>query len=599
MRARRRVLPLTFSLALAALLPAALQAAETSLTAPGASDDLLAELRGSSSVVSAETSGLDSAQELLAAALSDYKTLVQVLYDAGYFGPEVSIRVDGREAANISLVNPPRRIDRIEIRIATGPAFRFGTARVAPLPPGTELPEAFATGQTAGTGTIRAAALAGRDAWRFDGHAKADIGAQRLTANHRLSQVDADIQIIPGPELRFGQLKVSGQSRVRAASIQRIAALPSGEKFSPDEVRKAGARLRRTGTFSSVSLVEAETPNADGTLDFTAQVADQPPRRISFGAEIASNAGITLSAAWLHRNLFGNAERFRIEGEVRNIGGDEDIDGGLAFRLDNPTRLGGDNSLFYVGSLERIDRQHYTMNRAMLGVGVRRVSSDQLFGEASVEISTSDVTDAYGADRSFDLLSFPLRGQYDGRDSEQNPTGGYFVDLTITPFTGFGNSASGISMLADGRAYRSLTASGSVVVAGRLQVGSVVGAAASETSPDLLFFSGGAGTVRGQGFESLGIPVGTGVAGGRSIVTASAELRTRITEAISLVGFYDYGAVDDGSFVTSASRSHSGAGLGLRYDLGGFGPLRLDIALPVSGPTDDGLQFYIGIGQAF
>ena len=159
MRARRRVLPLTFSLALAALLPAALQAAETSLTAPGASDDLLAELRGSSSVVSAETSGLDSAQELLAAALSDYKTLVQVLYDAGYFGPEVSIRVDGREAANISLVNPPRRIDRIEIRIATGPAFRFGTARVAPLPPGTELPEAFATGQTAGTGTIEAAWL--------------------------------------------------------------------------------------------------------------------------------------------------------------------------------------------------------------------------------------------------------------------------------------------------------------------------------------------------------------------------------------------------------------------------------------------------------
>lgn len=83
------------------------------------------------------------------------------------------------------------------------------------------------------------------------------------------------------------------------------------------------------------------------------------------------------------------------------------------------------------------------------------------------------------------------------------------------------------------------------------------------------------------------------------MIVASAEVRTRVTDAISLVGFFDYGMIDESSFVTSASQSHSGAGLGVRYDLGGFGPLRLDLALPVSGPEDNGLQFYIGIGQAF
>lgn len=594
-RMLRRLLPLAF----ASFLPVALQAAETSLTAPGASDDLLARLKSSSSVITAQASGLEGAQELLAAALSDYKTLVQVLYDSGYFGPDISIRIDGREAANVSLVEPPRKIDRIDIRVTPGTAFRFGTARIAPLPPEAELPEGFAPGEPASTGAIRAAAAAGRDAWRQRGHAKAEIGEQNISANHRQAQLNADIRLIPGPELRFGKLDVTGESRVRAASIQRIAALPSGETYSPEEARRAGARLRRTGTFSSVSIVEAETPNPDGTLDFTAEVADLPPRRISFGAEIASNDGVTLSAAWMHRNLFGNAERFRIEGEIRNIGGSEDIDGRLAFRLDNPARLGGDNNLFYYGSLERFDREHYTMNQAALGVGVRRVSSDQLFGEAAVQISTSRVSDAYGTDRRFDLISFPLRGQYDGRDSEQNPTTGYFVDLSITPFVGFADSSSGVSMLADGRAYRSLTTTGSLVLAGRLQIGSVVGAPASEVSPDLLFFSGGSGTVRGQSYESLGIPVGNDVAGGRSMIVASAEVRTRVTDAISLVGFFDYGMIDESSFVTSASQSHSGAGLGVRYDLGGFGPLRLDLALPVSGPEDNGLQFYIGIGQAF
>ena len=127
----------------------------------------------------------------------------------------------------------------------------------------------------------------------------------------------------------------------------------------------------------------------------------------------------------------------------------------------------------------------------------------------------------------------------------------------------------------------------------------MVGASLSETAPDLLFFSGGAGSVRGQPFESLGIPVGASVAGARSMLNASAELRTRISDSLSLVGFFDYGAVDSGSFVGSGARSHSGAGLGLRYDLGAFGPLRLDLALPVGGDTGDGLQFYIGIGQAF
>ena len=72
-----------------------------------------------------------------------------------------------------------------------------------------------------------------------------------------------------------------------------------------------------------------------------------------------------------------------------------------------------------------------------------------------------------------------------------------------------------------------------------------------------------------------------------------------ITPRIGVVGFFDYGAVDTSSFVGSGSRQHSGAGIGLRYDLGAFGPIRLDLALPVSGGTGDGLQFYLGIGQAF
>ncbi|NBV60966.1 MAG: hypothetical protein EBR73_07800, partial [Rhodobacteraceae bacterium] len=58
------------------------------------------------------------------------------------------------------------------------------------------------------------------------------------------------------------------------------------------------------------------------------------------------------------------------------------------------------------------------------------------------------------------------------------------------------------------------------------------------------------------------------------------------------------GFVGAGEWGAGGGQWHAGAGLGLRYDTS-LGPIRLDLAGPVRGTTGDGLQFYIGIGQAF
>ena len=564
----------------------------------GAPEALQDELRGASALVVANRTGQVSPEEVFAAALSDYRTLVQVLYDAGHFGPIVRIRLDGREVAEIPLENPPRKVSQIRVFVDPGPIFRFGKAEIEPLAQGTRLPEGFAVGAPAGTGIIRDAAIAGRDGWRNLGYAKARLGSQRIIARHTSAELDAHLELVPGRKLRFGALRVTGNTRVKENAIRRIAGFPTGRTFSPQDVQTVSARLRRTGAFSSVLIAENETANSDGTLDFTAQVDEQPPRRITFGAELESRSGMTLSASWLHRNLFGNAERFRIDGQLRNIGGEQDIDGRVAVRLDNPARLGPDNNLFYTGSIERLEREHYTIRRSSLGIGIRRQNTEDLFIEAGLELSKSLTNDTFG-DRQFALFSVPMRAQLDRRDSEFDATRGHFIGLQVTPFLGLNGSASGVAAHLDGRVYRSLSEDGRIVAAARLQIGSVLGSRLADTSPEHLFFSGGAGTVRGQPFQSLGIPVGTNIAGGRSIVSASAELRARVTTALSLVGFFDIGAVDDNSFVSGDSRQHSGAGIGVRYDLGAFGPVRLDLAYPVDGATSDGLQFYVGIGQAF
>ena len=98
-----------------------LHAFEVNVTAPEAIAD---DLRGASATVAAKTAKVEGAQEVYAAALSDYRTLVQVLYDAGYFSPSVSIRLDGREAAEISTLNPPTRVAKVVIAVDPGPRQR-------------------------------------------------------------------------------------------------------------------------------------------------------------------------------------------------------------------------------------------------------------------------------------------------------------------------------------------------------------------------------------------------------------------------------------------------------------------------------------------
>ncbi len=574
-------------------------AAEVTLSAPEADAELSETLTLSSSVFEAQARGLDTVQELLAASLSDYRTMVQVLYDAGHFSPVVNIRIDGREAALIQPLKPPSRIDKIEISVKPGPKFTFGRAVLAPLPESSdiEVPETYAAGQTATSGAIRDAARAGRQAWRNAGHAKVRIGERDITADHLRARLDSEIRLAPGPKLRFGKMFIEGETDVSEKAIRAIAGFPEGEDFHPDSVTRIGTRLRRTGTFSSVTVREAQQANPDGTLNLITGVEDLPKRRLTFGAELSSADGLELTGSWMHRNLFGNAEKLRFEARLSGIGANSDLDGRIALRLDRPATLGPDDNTFYLLELERLDEEHYTATRGLGSIGVRRVFSDRLIGEAGFGFEVIDATDVFG-ERRFKYMVGQVRAEYERRNNRVSATDGYYIDARLRPFVGLNGSKSGAKLSADLRGYQKLAADDKLVVAARIQLGSLIGPSIRETSPTLLFFSGGAGSVRGQEYQSLGVPVGGGTAGGRGYLALSGELRGKVTEKISLVGFYDIGFIDADAFISSKSEQHSGAGLGLRYDIAGIGPIRLDLAHPIGG-TGDGLQFYIGIGQAF
>ncbi len=544
-------------------------------------------------------------RDVVAAARSDYTRLVEALYAQGYYSVAVSIKLDGREAAQLDPFSVPPQFTRADIIVDPGRPFRFGRASVAPLAPGSQPPEEFRTGRTARATRVRDAAQSAVTDWRDYGHAKAEISGQSIVARHPQAQLDVDIDVAPGPRVSFGDVIVSGESRVRETRVRAIAGIPQGEVYMPAAVQKAASRLRRTGTFQSVQLTEGEVVGPDGTMDIEISVIDRKPRRIGGGVELSTLDGLTLTGYWLHRNLLGGAETLRFDGVIAQLGGQfGGVDYSLSARFEKPAVYGPDTLFFAEAELVYLEEPDYDEQRAGLTFGVSQRFGEYLTVEFGLGASYSLVQDRYTAppqefEREFIVFNVPTALTYDRRDNELDTTKGYYLWLEAEPFYEAENDNFAFSMNFDARAYYSVGANGRTVLAGRFLLGSLFGPEENETPPTYLYYSGGGGTVRGQPYESLDADYGNGIMfGGRTFLGLSGEVRYAVTDTIGVVAFADAGYVGPESFPNGDGDWQAGAGLGVRYKTP-VGPIRADIAGPIYGDTGDGVQIYIGIGQAF
>ncbi|MCY4335308.1 MAG: autotransporter assembly complex protein TamA [Litoreibacter sp.] len=569
------------------------------LSSSSADKELNAAMKAASLLVTLENDEAPRGQEVLAAAQADYARLIGALYAQGYFAPVINIRVDGREAAEISPLTIIARVNRVDIRVVAGRKFTFGTAALGPLPPFPEPPASYRSGQPATTGAIQEAVDGAISDWRDAGYAKATLGRQQITARHAEARLDSQLQIAPGPALRFGELRISGNRAVRTERIRDIAGLPTGQIFSPSELARVTTRLRRTGAFKVAALSEAEEIGPGNTLPIDLQITEEKPRRFGFGAELSTSEGVALSGFWLHRNLLGGAERLRFDAAIEGIGGQTGgVDYSLGTRFTRPATFNEDTDFFALAELERLDEEEFTVDRFNIEAGITRYASPKRTFEFGIGLQHARTQDAFG-DRNYTILTFPGSAEFDDRDNQLDATEGTYALLSLTPFAAIEGTKSGLRTYADLRGYQSFGEN--VVLAARFQLGSMVGPALSEAPTDFLFYSGGGGTVRGQEYQSLGVTLPSGrEVGGRSFLGLSGEVRVKTTDSLSVVGFYDAGYIGEETFPDGSSGDwQTGAGFGVRYDTG-IGPLRVDLGLPVSGPGDNnGFELYIGIGQAF
>ncbi len=587
------------------------QSYEATFEAGEADNSVANAVRGASRLWGDREEPASGSAGLMSKAKSDYQRMLGALYTEGHYGGSISILIEGREAAELPADTDLPDPATVAIVVDVGPQFAFGRAVIGnrappPLDRGDVVPlpeeEGFAPGEVARSGNILRAERLSTAAWREQGYAKAEIADRTVTADHRDRTVDVDIAVDPGRYARYGETAVAGTERMNPEFVAYMTDLPVGQEYDPDDLERARNRLARLDVFQALTVREADEIARNGLLPISVDVQERPLRRIGVGGTYSTVDGLGLETFWLHRNLFGQAERLRVDARVGGIGDTidyEEFDYSAGITYTKPGVFTPDTDFVTGLSGKREVLDVYTETSVTARLGFTHIFNDYLSGEIFAEAKYAEFEDDLG-ERDFTTFGLPGKLTYDTRNNSADATEGYFVEATVEPFYEFefGNAATRGTL--EGRAYYGLDADDRFILAGKLKIGSIVGPDIFETPPDKLFFSGGGGSTRGYAYRGIGVEgPGDTLTGGRSLLEASAELRTRVTESIGLVGFADVGYVGEESLPSFSEDLKIGVGAGLRYNTG-LGPIRLDVAVPLDpGPNDPDVALYVGIGQAF
>lgn len=561
-------------------------------------------------------------EEFFAAARADYARLSQALYAEGYYAPIISILINGKEVTDIPVIDIPP-LKSVEIIVNPGSVFKFSQAILEPVTQKTALPKGFARGEIAKLAILSDAVAAAIAGWRQNGYAQAKEGAQNITANSKTATLFADIKIDPGQKLRFGKTSVSGNKAVRSKRIMEIAGIPEGDVFSPDKIERAEARLRRSGAFQSVVIIEKPDIVSPDLLETDIEVTEEKPRSISLGGGISTVDGINLLASWSNRNILGGAEKLSLRGELLNVNVPlKSVDRRIGFLFERPATPIPDATMRLSADVAQRSIVSFRGTELNVKYGYSYVIGSEIALKGDLayqQITGNDLSDtsAIISPRSYHAVTLPLSATYDNRKNKLNPSKERFATAEIKPFIGLGKTGSGVRLYGDIRAYRELSQllhikkMQNTVLAGRLQLGAILGGNLFSIPRNDLFLGGGGNTIRGLPYQSLGLSEllnGQNITiGGKRFIVTSLETRTQLTESWGAVTFVDIGRVGLNHFLAGTGNWGAGVGVGVRY-LTGVGPIRFDFAIPVHDKTTQqsttffgirAFQIYAGFGQAF
>lgn len=570
---------------------------------PDADKDVRKALESASSLEGDESRPVSGSLGLMTKARRDREQLVAALFANAYYEGIVDITIAGKRLDDLP---PDAEFDGPEpipvvVTVTPGAKFVLGDIRLKGDAAGLMGADygLIAGGDASSVAVLRAEARIVR-ALQEDGRPLAAVTDREIVADHDTTTLDVTLTLAAGPVAGYGETRVEGTEAVDRDFTAYMAGLKPGERYSPEQIDEARERLLALEVFSSVTVRGADYLDSAGNIPIDVQVSERKFRYFGLGGTVSNTEGLGIEGYWGHRNLFGHAEKLRIEGSVSGIGSNDisklNYNAGIMF--EKPGVIGPASKFF--ASLKTVYEHPDAYDRFSTkgSVGVSYELTRRQTVSAEVSLDYSKITDSFGK-HEYLIASVPLQYVFDNRDNKLNPTKGFRALAYVEPSYDLLNGATFVKLKGEGSAYRALDEAGRFVVAGRAALGSILGASLQEVPADRRFYAGGGGSVRGYAYQGIGPKAANGQPiGGLSWFETSLEMRYQATDTIGVVPFVDAGTVSTKQF-PEFNDLKVGAGIGLRY-ITPFGPLRVDAAVPLNpGPGDPDFGIYAGIGQAF
>ncbi len=531
---------------------------------------------------------------------ADRERLEAALHAESWYDAAVAITVGGEAPDPV-----------VTIAITPGTAYRIRRVLVVTAPGGTPLAEAPAAALGLEEGSVAQASrvVAGEqrltDSLGNQGYAFARITDRRVAIDRNAKAMDVTLTVTPGPLVRLGAIKVNGLTDLDDGVVRARVAWTAGQPYRPDLITKTRTDLNKLGVFASLRLDVAHQPEADGTHTVVITVTERKSRYVGLGATFTNAEGLGAQADWGHRNLFGGGEQLRLEADLGrlnirtlNQAGLNQADEKLTAELRSPGAFAANQDMILSAAAINEHPEAYQRQAESTAFRLERRLEPHLTVTYGLAGERSDIRDTNGF-TSDTLAGTPLSLAYDTTNAPLDPDSGFRLALEATPWLRINDT--GQSFLV-GRitqsVYQDLTGDGWIVAAGRVSLGSVLNGAILPA--DKRFYAGGGGSVRGYAYQAAG-PLNTlgHPEGGQSLAEMGAELRIKVTDTIGVVPFLDGGNVYASVLPRPDQSLRLGTGLGVRYYTG-FGPLRLDLGVPLAARrTDAPVQVYLSLGQAF
>ena len=429
------------------------------------------------------------------------------------------------------------------------------------------------------------------------GYLRARIADSLAEVDPETTAAQLRVSVDSGPRLGFGGLSVRGLERYPRSIVDDLRPWREGDPYSFDRLLVYQERLRSDGYFSGISvlpdLAAVEADPGLSTVPIVAELRERPAQRVTTGVGYSTDQGARGLLGYEHRNVLGRGWIVESGALLEQVRRRVFVDGRTPWDATAHRWQTGVRSERFEVSGELTDK-----NTLYFGRGGRR-DDIEYFLSLQYQTERSSVDRGQGLDaetarsRALTLgYAWALRRL----DSRIDPRSGYTLSAQVSgAVKGVGSDASFVR--AYGRAMRfwpmpagSALEGGALV--GLVEAGMVFSDGREGIPSENLFRAGGAQSLRGNRYQSLGVPLGDAVVGGRVLALASLEYQHPIAGNWYGAGFVDVGNAADRWADWKAVR---GTGVGLRWR-SPIGPVNLDAAY---ADRDRRWRFHFSVGYSF